>query len=800
MEEQAYQPKSHWFLFVLGVIMPAISITVEASTHICANVFFDPLPTTWHLLLVIFVPLAQLQVWFAIRRGTPDRLRLAGFINAIVIGISIFYSIVYLPILPLGLMTLIIGLGFLPLAPYFSLIGALLMRHRMNQIAATSPPKTFTVKKRGLLVGLGVTLVVLGVIELPATLTRIGLQKAVSDSPQTRAEGIRFLRTYGSKDALLRSCYSQSGIATDLFGYAWLMGTPINPNEARHIYYRVTGETFDSSLPPDRIGGRLIPQDTVDFDNDQGGSRISGKLKGLSLTNSKLEASVDANGGVGYMEWTLDFRNESTDQREARAEVQLPPGGVVSRLTLWVNGEPREAAFAGRGKVTRAYQQVAIRERRDPVLVTTAGRDRIMVQCFPVPANGGEMKIRFGITLPLPLEEPNRAQLLLPYFANRNFRIADDVRHAVTINSKTRLWPLSYASRNSQDGGESILERSISDAELSEARSAILVERADVKEMWSKDPFEKGFMVQQKIEERTPAHLQRIVLVVDTSKTMHEWKSDLETAVSLLPPEFDVKLVLADADMIDDFKNLANGPNEIQSALRYANYAGGADNMPALLKAWDLAAEKPGNNAIVWIHDPQRLLIRSSEELRQRWNNRPYGPTLYSVQATRGADEIEKSLDGIDEVKSVARTGDLDEDLKYLFARLTGSMKTYAFVRSSKKLDEKQVLEAHETSDHLARLWANDEVARILAPRDAELEDEAITLAARYQLVTPVTGAVVLETEQQYKANDLKPVDAGTVPTIPEPEMVVLFIVAGAFMLWLAYMKYRKSGPGRCSV
>jgi hypothetical protein len=66
--------------------------------------------------------------------------------------------------------------------------------------------------------------------------------------------------------------------------------------------------------------------------------------------------------------------------------------------------------------------------------------------------------------------------------------------------------------------------------------------------------------------------------------------------------------------------------------------------------------------------------------------------------------------------------------------------------------------------------------------------------------VTPVTGAVVLETEQQYRNNELKPVDAGTVPTIPEPEMIVLFIVAGAFMLWIAYMKYRKSGSGRCTV
>ena len=803
MEEQAYQPKTHWFLYILsGVIMPAISITVEATTHICAEAFFDPIPTTWHLLLVIFVPLAQLQVFFAIRKGAPNQLKLAGFINAIVIGISIFYSIIYLSIVPLALLTVLIGLGFLPLAPYFSLVTALLMRHKLNRIAATSPPKSFTVKKRGLAVALFLTLGILALIELPATLTRIGLQKAVSDSPQTRAEGIRFLRTYGSKDALLRSCYDQTGTATDLIGYALWIRNPITPDEAQKIYYRVTGETFDSSLPPERIGGRLIPQDTVDFDRDQGGSRIHGKLKGLSLADSKLEASVDGNGGVGYMEWTLVFRNESLAQREARTEVQLPPGGVVSRLSLWVNGEPREAAFAGRGKVTQAYQQVAIRQRRDPVLVTTAGRDRILVQCFPVPPNG-EMKIRFGITLPLPLEELNRAQLLLPYFADRNFRIPDDVYHAVKIRSKTRLWPSNETFRTGMEGSESILSGSIRDEELSQATSAILVDRSDVKEMWSRDPFEKGFVIQQRVEERTPAHLQRIVLVVDTSETMHKWVPHLQNAVASLPRDFDVKMIPGDAEIVDGLnlvKYNSDNPADIESALRGVNFVGGADNLPGLVKAWDLAAEKPGNNAIVWIHDPQRILIRPAEELKQRWNNRPYGPTLYSVQATRGADEIEKALDGIDEVKLLPRTGALDEDLKFLFARLTGRMKTYEFVRSSKKPDENQNSAVWETSDHLARLWANDEVARILAPRDASLEDEAIILAARYQLVTPVSGAVVLETEQQYRANDLKPVDAGTVPTIPEPEMIVLFIVAAVFMVWLTYMKYRKSGPGRCTV
>ncbi|HJY26404.1 MAG TPA: hypothetical protein VJ306_00125, partial [Pyrinomonadaceae bacterium] len=71
-----------------GVILPAVAISVEATTHVCAQMFFDPIPTSWHMFLVLLVPLAQLQVWFAIRRNDPTRLTLAGFANAAAIVIS----------------------------------------------------------------------------------------------------------------------------------------------------------------------------------------------------------------------------------------------------------------------------------------------------------------------------------------------------------------------------------------------------------------------------------------------------------------------------------------------------------------------------------------------------------------------------------------------------------------------------------------------------------------------------------------------------------------------------------------
>lgn len=810
MEEERlyyYHPGPNRFAFFAGVIMPAISITVEVATHICAEFFFDPIPTIWHLMLVIFVPLAQLHVWFVVRRVAADRVALAGLLNNLVIGISLFYSIVYLPLVPMGMLALLFGLGLLPLAPYLSLAAALIMRRQLKKVASRNPHRSFALKTRGLLAGLALITAVIGIVELPSTLTTIGFQMATSNSPKMQSEGIRFLRDFGNRQAMLRSCYGQSHSATNLIGSAFSIGNPVSPAAAQKIYYRVTGEAVDSSTMLEHAGTRVRPQETFTFDGNQGGTDVGrGKLAGLSLASSMLNASVDADGGVGYMEWTLRFENDSALQREARAEIQLPPGGVVSRLTLWVNGEEREAAFAGRGRVRAAYEKVAIQQRRDPVLVTTSGRDRILVQCFPVPPGKGEMKIRIGVTIPLVLEDQMHAKLIFPHFIYRNFSIPDAVQHSVKVTGKTPMWPNNSALVPQRTEDVFSIGGAVNDTLLADPLSSITLNRYGSTEMWSEDPFNPGFIVTQSVVEHTPAHLQRIVLVVDTSASMQDYIQEVRRAVKSLPGDFDVKILLADTDIPAPgsiaLTNLyGQDAQSIQWTLDNAEFAGGADSGPALIEAWNLAAQKPGNNAIVWIHAPQRMLLTSLDGLKQKWEQRPYGPKLYSVQTSNGVDEIEKQLDGIDEVKSVPRTHTLQNDLENLFAQLTGRVQTLEYVRSSKKLDkESATFGGIHTNDQLARLWANDEVTRILAPHDASLTDAAITLAARYQLVTPVTGAVVLETAAQYRAAGLEPVSPGTVPTIPEPEMVVLLIIAGAFMIWIMYMKYRRSGRGKCTV
>src|SRR5437868_9562388 len=210
------------------------------------------------------------------------------------------------------------------------------------------------------------------------------------------------------------------------------------------------------------------------------------------------------------------------------------------------------------------------------------------------------MKIRLGITTPLILEDVKRARLLLPHFVDRNVRIPGYVTHSFWLESKTFAYTDSLMPQGSFSGAY-VLRGPVRDADLSQPGTSIRLDRRDLKQMWSKDPFQTGgFVVQQSIEERRPSHLRRIVIVVDTSAAMSQWAGYIRAAMRSLPPQFDVKLVFAEADNPYDstaIKNLTGyGPEETATALRSASFVGGADNAPALLKAWELAAEKPGNN------------------------------------------------------------------------------------------------------------------------------------------------------------------------------------------------------------
>jgi hypothetical protein len=806
MLEQAQAHRGqHWGALTLlaGIVLPTISIVVEATTHMCAEDIFDPIPTLWHLLLVVFVPLAHFQVWLAVRKGSTQRGTLLGIANAVAIGVASFYSIVFLPIFPLAVIAIAyMGLGLLPMAPIFSLLSGIILRRQLRRIA----PRSFAVRMSGLAVGVSIAFAAISLLELPASLTRVGLQMAASDSPEQSARGFRLLRLAGNKDYMLRACYNRTGLATDPVGFLFSLDDSVTPEAARKIYYRLTGETFDTSRPPERLAGHLAPRETFDFDPDQGGTVIAGKLKGLSLAASRMDGSIDSDAGLGYIEWTMVFRNDSALQREARAEVQLPSGGVVSRLTLWVDGQEREAAFAGRSQARGAYEAI-VRQRRDPVLVTTAGRDRILVQCFPVPP-GGEMKIRFGITTPLLLEDRAHARLRLPHILERNFRIPDALNHVVWIESKSPIQVEGESLQTEQPEANLYAVRgTIRDAELSERGAFVLSSRSsEITESWTRDGLKNNEeIVRQLIREKNIPTRSSIVLVLDTSRSMQAWHSEISAALKSLPPDVRLDLLLADGNAVYEpgasQHPISGNAEEIAPLIESVSFEGGADNVSPLLKAWDIAAASPSTSVILWVHGPQPLLLQPVEELRQRWERRERGPMLYDLQVGNGPDRISEELDGIGSIEAVPRTAQLQSDLERLLAQLTGRATSLEFIRTSEKLDEMPASSTvKQTSAHLVRLWANDEVGRLIAAQGKDWAEEATKLATRYQLVTPVSGAVVLETEEQYKQAGLEAVAPGTVPTIPEPEMLILVLVVMALFLWMLYRRGFHAVDGRRAI
>ena len=60
--------------------------------------------------------------------------------------------------------------------------------------------------------------------------------------------------------------------------------------------------------------------------------------------------------------------------------------------------------------------------------------------------------------------------------------------------------------------------------------------------------------------------------------------------------------------------------------------------------------------------------------------------------------------------------------------------------------------------------------------------EQAQKLALAWNLVTPVSSAVVLETAQQYREAGLEPVTASSVPTVPEPAFWISLLLAGAVL------------------
>lgn len=804
---EAGQSWHRWLLF-FGVALPTMTVIIELLTHMCAAAFFDPIPGWGDIVLVGSVPAANLLVWRAVCVGRALGGRWLGMASAWSLGVAAYYSLLYATLSPFAAFAVIFfGWGLLPLSPLLAFAAA----WRLRVLAGRIP----SVAERGGLGGwgwgLGLAAVAMGLVVVPPVLTRQWSRAAASGESDEAARALRWLRAWGHERTLLADCYGATRWALENPFRVHVQGTPVPPEMARNLFYRVTGHAFNEFPPPQlayQTRGWEVLGD-LEWDPDQGGAAVGGRLRGLSVAQSRMDGLIDGDAGWAYTEWILEFKNVAGREREARAQIALPPGGVVSRVTLWVNGEEREAAFAGSGEVREAYEKVVRVFRRDPILVTHAGEDRVLMQCYPVPANGGTMKVRLGITAPVEVENAATAILRWPRFLERNFSVPANVEHALWVESAQALVaPHPKLASDHGRPGVFALRGVLPDDELGQPSALVRIPRSiQAGPAWVADPHGgDGQFIRQTLVQSSPSRPGRIVLVIDGSRSMDDLLPVVAGALLHLPEGVELSVLLA-RDEVEEWsgpvrKADAGFLRELSNRLAKVRGVGGQDNVSALARGWDLASAGT-DGVLLWIHGPQPVDSAQTEPLEQRltWRRASpgAGPRVHELQVVPGANRVTEKLSRLTSVQPLPRFGSVQDDLQRLFVLWRGEAVSHEWRRERLPAGGvREVERGTKSSKHLARLWAKDEVERLVARRQ---RDEAVKVAGRYQLVTPVSGAVVLETQEQFAQAGLKPAAPETVPSVPEPGVIAL-LVLGVVMLagrrwWCGPRRGRGDGPSR---
>lgn len=112
-------------------------------------------------------------------------------------------------------------------------------------------------------------------------------------------------------------------------------------------------------------------------------SLTAGDGTGLRLV--ALRGTVVIEDPIAFTELHLSFDNPEDRRREGRFELDLPPGAAISRLAMKIGDRFMEGEIVERRSGQATYESyVHDRPRVDPMLLETAGGDRVAARVFPI--------------------------------------------------------------------------------------------------------------------------------------------------------------------------------------------------------------------------------------------------------------------------------------------------------------------------------------------------------------------------------------------------------------------------------
>src|SRR5688572_11931899 len=140
---------------------------------------------------------------------------------------------------------------------------------------------------------------------------------------------------------------------------------------------------------------------------------------GTGLTLTSLSAQVVLQDPLAFTELHLTFHNPEDRVREGRFRITLPPGAVISRFAMKIDGRMQEGEVVERQAARRTYEDF-LHRRQDPALLETEAGNEFSARVFPIPARASkelivsysQERVKTGDPYRLPLRGLPRLGLL----------------------------------------------------------------------------------------------------------------------------------------------------------------------------------------------------------------------------------------------------------------------------------------------------------------------------------------------------------------------------------------------------
>lgn len=488
---------------------------------------------------------------------------------------------------------------------------------------------------------------------------------------------------------------------------------------------------------------------------------------------------------IAYTEKTITVfcdepAKEWQNQREAIYTFYLPEGGVVTSLSLWINGKEEKARLTTQSKADSAYKTIVGVESRDPSVVHWQEGNTVSVRVFPV-LTGQNRVFKIGVTAPLKLTDGQLVYENL-YFRGPDVTNATEIRQVdwvnmpggfampegYTANGNSRYikksgayeqgWQLSFKDPGIRQGTFSFDQHSytIEPARIVLQDASFSRVYLDINELWS----------EQDIRDAINAIKGQSSLYVYSDRTDQlngDYEKDKELLNTLRKRHFSIFPFYAIEDKehslvvtkgtssspnLSDLKNSEFGDrleNSIRAGGRYNVFCMSAQESP-YLKA--LKEHRVFNYA----HGEVALLERYVNEKKYPEN---IENDSTAVVESAGVQLVQTANKGVS-----------------------------------------------DAPDHLMRLYAYNSIMRKLGTgifTNQETDTALVSQAEQAYIVTPVSSLVVLETQTDYdrfgiseSKNSLQNATLKSGGAVPEPEEWALIIIACAALLWTVYRKKSK--------